>query len=66
VSVVVDFSAQALTEAQEHAARAGAGNADFRVGERTSTGLPGDTVAAVLCTDAIQPGRARHDLVPAG
>jgi SAM-dependent methyltransferase len=50
----VDFSAQALTEAEEQAARMGVGNADFRVGELTSTGLPGDSVEAVLCTDAIQ------------
>ena len=50
----VDFSAQALTEAEEQAARMGVGNADFRVGELTATGLPGDSVEAVLCTDAIQ------------
>src|ERR1700749_452448 len=52
--VGVDFSAQALTEAEEQAARMGVGNADFRVGELTATGLPGDSVEAVLCTDAIQ------------
>ena len=50
----VDFSAQALTEAEEQAARMGVGNADFRVGELTATGLPGASVEAVLCTDAIQ------------
>jgi SAM-dependent methyltransferase len=50
----VDFSAQALTEAQEQAARMGVGNADFRVGELTATGLPDASVEAVLCTDAIQ------------
>jgi SAM-dependent methyltransferase len=50
----VDFSAQALTEAREQAARMGVGNADFRVGELTATGLPGASVEAVLCTDAIQ------------
>ena len=50
----VDFSAQALTEAEEQAARMGVGNADFRVGELTATGLPGASVEAVLCTDSIQ------------
>jgi SAM-dependent methyltransferase len=32
----------------------GVGNADFRVGELTATGLPDASVEAVLCTDAIQ------------
>jgi SAM-dependent methyltransferase len=50
----VDFSAQALTEAQEQAARMGVVNADFLVGEITATGLPDASVEAVLCTDAIQ------------
>jgi SAM-dependent methyltransferase len=50
----VDFSAQALAEASEQAARMGVGNASFRVGELTATGLPDATVEAVLCTDAIQ------------
>jgi len=50
----VDFSAQALTEAQEQAARMGVVNADFLVGEVTATGLPDASVEAVLCTDAIQ------------
>jgi SAM-dependent methyltransferase len=50
----VDFSAQALNEAGEQAARMGAGNASFRVGELTATGLPGASADAVLCTDAIQ------------
>jgi len=50
----VDFSAQALAEAREQAARMGVGNASFRVGELTATGLPDASVAAVLCTDAIQ------------
>jgi SAM-dependent methyltransferase len=50
----VDFSAQALTEAQEQATRMGVGNVDFRVGELTATGLPDASVEAVLCTDAIQ------------
>jgi SAM-dependent methyltransferase len=50
----VDFSAQALTEAREQAARMGVSNASFRVGELTATGLPDAGVDAVLCTDAIQ------------
>jgi SAM-dependent methyltransferase len=50
----VDFSAQALTEAREQAARMGVSNASFRIGELTATGLPGASVEAVLCTDAIQ------------
>ncbi|HEY2442828.1 MAG TPA: methyltransferase domain-containing protein, partial [Streptosporangiaceae bacterium] len=50
----VDFSAQALAEAREQAARMGVSSASFRVGELTATGLPGASVEAVLCTDAIQ------------
>jgi SAM-dependent methyltransferase len=50
----VDFSAQALTEAQEQAVRMGVSNASFRTGELTATGLPDASVDAVLCTDAIQ------------
>ena len=50
----VDFSAQALTEAREQAARLGVSNASFRVGELTATGLPAASAEAVLCTDAIQ------------
>jgi SAM-dependent methyltransferase len=50
----VDFSAQALTEAREQAARMGVSNASFRTGELTATGLPDASVEAVLCTDAIQ------------
>ncbi|MGH3286026.1 MAG: class I SAM-dependent methyltransferase, partial [Streptosporangiaceae bacterium] len=50
----VDFSAQALAEAREQAARMGVSNASFRVGELTATGLPGATAEAVLSTDAIQ------------
>ena len=50
----VDFSAQALTEAREQAVRLSVGNASFRVGELTATGLPDASVEAVLCTDAIQ------------
>ena len=50
----VDFSAQALAEAGEQAARMGVSKASFRVGELTATGLPDASVEAVLCTDAIQ------------
>jgi SAM-dependent methyltransferase len=50
----VDFSAQALTEAREQAMRMGVSNASFRIGALTATGLPGASVEAVLCTDAIQ------------
>jgi SAM-dependent methyltransferase len=50
----VDFSAQALAEAREQAARMGVSNASFRTGELTATGLPETSVDAVLCTDAIQ------------
>ena len=50
----VDFSAQALSEARERAARMGVSNASFRVGELTATGLADASVDAVLCTDAIQ------------
>jgi SAM-dependent methyltransferase len=52
--VGVDFSAQALAEAREQAARMGMSAASFRVGELTATGLPPACVEAVLCTDAIQ------------
>jgi SAM-dependent methyltransferase len=50
----VDFSAQALAEAREQAARIGVRNASFRAGELTATGLPDASAEAVLCTDAIQ------------
>src|SRR6201994_3972968 len=50
----VDFSAQALPEAREQAARRGVRDAPFRLGELTATGLPDTSVEAVLCTDAIQ------------
>ena len=50
----VDFSALALAEAREQAVRIGVTNASFRTGELTATGLPGASVDAVLCTDAIQ------------
>jgi SAM-dependent methyltransferase len=52
--VGVDFSAQALAEAREQAARMDVSGATFRVGELTATGLPDAFVEAVLCTDSIQ------------
>ena len=62
----VDFSAQALAEAREQAARMGVSGASFRVGELTATGLPDASVEAVLCTDAIQfpdePARAYDEI----
>jgi SAM-dependent methyltransferase len=50
----VDFSAQALAEARQQAARMSMSNASFRSGELTATDLPDASVEAVLCTDAIQ------------
>jgi SAM-dependent methyltransferase len=50
----VDFSAQALAEAREQAARMGVDDVSFVTGELTATGLPDASVVAVLCTDAIQ------------
>ena len=50
----VDFSAQAVAEAEEQAVRMGVSGATFRTGDLTATGLPDASVEAVLCTDAIQ------------
>jgi SAM-dependent methyltransferase len=49
----IDFSAEAVRQAREHAERLGAA-AEFRVGELTATGLDAGSAAAVLCVDAIQ------------
>jgi SAM-dependent methyltransferase len=49
----VDFSAEAVRQAREHARRLGAA-ADFRVGDLSSTGLEAGSADAVLCVDAIQ------------
>lgn len=51
--VGVDFSAEAVRQAVEHARRLGA-TADFRVGDLAATGLDAGSADAVLCVDAIQ------------
>lgn len=51
--VGVDFSAEAIRQAVEHARRMGR-TADFRVGELTATGLDDGSVTGVVCIDAIQ------------
>jgi SAM-dependent methyltransferase len=50
--VGVDFSAEAVRQAREHAARLGA-TAEFRVGDLAATGLDTASADAVLCVDAI-------------
>jgi ubiquinone/menaquinone biosynthesis C-methylase UbiE len=50
----VDFSAQAVREAGQQAARLWADEAEFLVGDLTNCGLPDTSADAVLCTDAIQ------------
>jgi SAM-dependent methyltransferase len=52
----VDFSAEAVRQASEHARRLGRA-AEFRVGDLTSTGLDSGSVDGVLCVDAIQFAR---------
>jgi SAM-dependent methyltransferase len=51
--VGVDFSAEAVRQATEHARRLGA-TAEFRVGDLASTGLRAGAANGVLCVDAIQ------------
>lgn len=51
--VGVDFSAEAVRQAREHARRLGR-TADFRIGTLAATGLDAGSVDAVLCVDAIQ------------
>jgi SAM-dependent methyltransferase len=51
--VGVDFSAEALRQANEQARRLGR-PADFRKGDLAATGLADGSVDAVLCVDAIQ------------
>ncbi len=61
----VDFSAEAVRQAREHAKRLGA-TAEFRVGDLAATGLDAGSAAAVLCVDAIQfaaqPGAAYREI----
>ena len=49
----VDFSAEAVRQATEHARRLGA-VAEFRVGNLAATGLAAGAASGVLCVDAIQ------------
>lgn len=49
----VDFSAEAVRQATEHARGLGAGT-EFRVGDLASTGLAAGVADGVLCVDAIQ------------
>ena len=51
--VGVDFSAEAVRQAGEHARRLGAA-AEFRIGDLAATSLDTDSADAVLCVDAIQ------------
>jgi SAM-dependent methyltransferase len=50
----VDFSAEAVRQATEHARRRGAAAAEFRVGDLASTGLADGVANGMLCVDAIQ------------
>src|SRR4051794_19680875 len=54
--VGVDFSRVAIEQAAAAAAGFGVDGerAEFRVGELEATGLPGSSVDAVLCVDAVQ------------
>jgi SAM-dependent methyltransferase len=69
----VDFSAEAVRQATEHASRRGLA-AEFRVGDLAATGLADSCADGVLCVDAIQfapePGDAyreiRRILAPGG
>jgi SAM-dependent methyltransferase len=61
----VDFSAEAVRQAREHARRLGAA-AEFRIGDLAATGLQAGSADAVLCVDAIhfapQPDAAYHEI----
>jgi SAM-dependent methyltransferase len=71
--VGVDFSAEAVRQATEHAQRRGLA-AEFRVGDLAATGLDAGSADGVMCVDAIQfaprPGDAyreiRRILAPGG
>jgi len=64
--VGVDFSAEAVRQAREHARGLGAA-AQFRLGDLAGTGLDAGSADAVLCVDAIhfarQPGAAYREIV---
>jgi SAM-dependent methyltransferase len=51
--VGVDFSAEAVRQAGEQAARLGR-EAEFRVGDLTATGLDAGSVQGALCVDSVQ------------
>jgi SAM-dependent methyltransferase len=69
----VDFSAEAVRQAGQQA-RLGHRDAEFKTGDLTASGLPDQSVNAVLCTDSIQfperpdeaYGEIRRVLVPGG
>jgi SAM-dependent methyltransferase len=71
--VGIDFSAEAVRQAGEHARRLGIA-ADFRVGDLAAMGLDTGSARAVLCVDAIQfapqpqaaYGEIRRVLAPGG
>jgi SAM-dependent methyltransferase len=71
--VGIDFSAEAVRQAGEHARRLGI-TADFRVGDLAATGLDTGWACALLCVDAIQfapqpqaaYGEIRRVLAPGG
>jgi SAM-dependent methyltransferase len=71
--VGVDFSAEAVRQAREHARRSDR-TAEFLVGDLAGTGLAADSVDAVVCVDAVQfadrpdaaYGELRRVLKPAG
>jgi SAM-dependent methyltransferase len=52
--VGVDFSAEAVRQAREQARRLGSRDAEFKVGDLTSSGLAAACADAVMCTDAMQ------------
>jgi SAM-dependent methyltransferase len=52
----VDFSAEAVRQAREHARRLGRA-AEFREGDLSATGLDSGSVDGVLCVDAVQFAR---------
>jgi predicted ester cyclase/SAM-dependent methyltransferase len=63
--VGVDFSAEAVRQAREHARRLGAAT-EFRIGDLAATGLDAGSADAVLCVDAIhfapRPGAAYREI----